>query len=382
MIQHIVLENKEIFLVGTAHVSSESAEEVRRVVTEVAPDAIAIELDEGRYRAMTEGKSWEKTDITQIIKQKKVGFLMANILLSSYQDRLAKQMNVRVGEEMRVAIELCRELDLKVECIDRDIQTTFLRIWRNLGLKDKWNLLIALVSSVFDNEKISQEEIENLKQGDIIQAMISEFAGKFPSIVETLVYERDQVMAYQLKHSQSKKIVAVVGAAHVSGIMKNIQLDYALRPLLELPPKSNSSKLATYIVPGVLILLLVLTSLKVPSLAINTVLRFILINGTFAALGTLVALGHPLSILTAFVMAPVGALSPVLATGWFAGLMEAWIRKPKVEDFLRINVDASSFKGFWKNRVLRVLLVVILANLFATIGTLVISAELIGKIFH
>ncbi|HWP68088.1 MAG TPA: TraB/GumN family protein, partial [Rectinemataceae bacterium] len=355
------------------HVSSESAAEVRRVVAEVAPDAIAIELDEGRYKAMTDGKSWEKTDITQIIKQKKVGFLLANILLSSYQDRLAKQMEVRVGEEMRVAIELATTLHLKVECIDRDIQTTFLRIWRTLRLKDKWNLLIALVSSVFEDEKISEQEIENLKQGDLIQAMISEFAGKFPSIVETLVYERDQVMAYQLKHNQSKRIVAVVGAAHVAGILKNIQSDYELAPLLVLPPKSNTSKYASYLVPGILILLLALTSLKVPSLAINTILRFILVNGTFAALGTLVAFGHPFSILTAFVMAPVGALSPVLATGWFAGLMEAWVRKPKVEDFLRINIDASSFKGFWKNRVLRILLVVILANLFATIGTLVIS---------
>jgi len=382
MIEHIVLDNKEIYLVGTAHVSSESAAEVRRVVAEVAPDAIAIELDAGRYKAMTDGKSWEKTDITQIIKQKKVGFLLANILLSSYQDRLAKQMEVRVGEEMRTAIELATTLGLKVECIDRDIQTTFLRIWRTLRLKDKWNLLIALVSSVFEDEKISEQEIENLKQGDLIQAMISEFAGKFPSIVETLVYERDQVMAYQLKHNQSKKIVAVVGAAHVQGILKNIQLDYELAPLLELPPKSQSSKYASYLVPGFLILLLVLTSLKVPSLAINTILRFILVNGTFAALGTLVAFGHPLSILTAFVMAPVGALSPVLATGWFAGLMEAWVRKPKVEDFLRINIDAASFKGFWKNRVLRILLVVILANLFATVGTLVISAELICKIFH
>jgi pheromone shutdown protein TraB len=168
----------------------------------------------------------------------------------------------------------------------------------------------------------------------------------------------------------------------VQGILKNIRLDYELAPLLALPPKSNTSKYASYLVPGILILLLVLTSLKVPSLALSTILRFILVNGTFAALGTLVAFGHPFSILTAFVMAPVGALSPVLATGWFAGLMEAWVRKPKVEDFLRINIDAASFKGFWKNRVLRILLVVILANLFATVGTLVISAELIGKIFH
>jgi pheromone shutdown-related protein TraB len=382
MIQHIALENKDITLVGTAHVSYESAEEVRRTVEEIHPDAIAIELDQGRYNAMTQGKSWEKTDITQIIRQKKVGFLLANILLSSYQDRLAKQMDVRVGEEMRVAIELAHERDIEILCIDRDIQTTFLRIWRTLRLKDKWNLLIALVTSVFDDAKISEQEIEKLKEGDMIQAMISEFAGKFPSIVETLVYERDQVMAYQLKHNENRKIVAVVGAAHVSGIVKNIAMEYELQPLLSLPLKSQSSKYVTYIVPGILVVLLVLSSLKVPSLALNTILRFVLINGTFAALGTLVAFGHPLSILTAFVMAPVGALSPVLATGWFAGLMEAWVRKPKVEDFLRINTDASSVKGFWKNRVLRILLVVIFANLFATIGTFVISAELIGKIFQ
>lgn len=382
MIEHIVLENKEIYLIGTAHVSQESADEVRRVVEEVQPDAIAIELDKGRYQALTDGKSWEKMDITQIIKQKKVGFLLANIVLSSYQDRLAKQMDVRVGEEMRTAIQLATELNLKVECIDRDIQTTFLRIWRSMRWLDKWNLLVALIGSAFDTEKISEAEIENLKQGDLITSMMSEFSGKFPGIVETLVYERDRVMAYSLKHSRRKKIVAVVGAAHVQGILKNIHNDYELQPLLELPKKSNLSKLSQYIVPGLLVVLLVATAWKVPSLAMDTILRFVLINGSFAALGTMVALGHPFSILTAFVMAPLGALSPFLATGWFAGLMEAWVHKPKVEDFLRINTDASSLKGFWKNRVLRILMVVVFANLFATVGTFVISAELLSKIFN
>ncbi|MBN2850042.1 MAG: TraB/GumN family protein, partial [Erysipelotrichaceae bacterium] len=178
MIEHIVLENKEIYLIGTAHVSQESADEVRRVVEEVQPDAVAIELDKGRYQALTDGKSWEKMDITQIIKQKKVGFLLANIVLSSYQDRLAKQMDVRVGEEMRTAIQLATELNLKVECIDRDIQTTFLRIWRSMRWLDKWNLLVALIGSAFDTEKISEAEIENLKQGDLITSMMSEFSGK------------------------------------------------------------------------------------------------------------------------------------------------------------------------------------------------------------
>lgn len=380
MIEHIVLENKEIMLVGTAHVSQESAEDVRRTVESFSPDAIAIELDSGRYKNMTDGKSWEKTDITQIIKQKKVGMLLANIILGSYQDRLAKQMDVRVGEEMRMAITLGNEKNIKIECIDRDIQTTFLRIWRGLRLKEKWNLLIALIGSVFEDEKVSEAEIENLKQGDMIQALMSEFSGKFPSIVETLVYERDRVMAYKLKHSRKTRIVAVVGAAHFEGIKANLQNEYPLEPLLELPKKSNASKYASYLVPGILILLLVVTTFKMPSMAMDTILHFILINGSFAALGTLVAFGHPLSILTAFVSAPLGALSPVLATGWFAGLMEAWVHKPKVEDFMRINTDASTLKGFWTNRVLRILLVVVFANLFASIGTFIISYELISKI--
>ena len=380
MIEHIVLENKEIMLVGTAHVSQESAEDVRRTVEAFSPDAIAIELDSGRYKNMTDGKSWEKTDITQIIKQKKVGMLLANIILGSYQDRLAKQMDVQVGEEMRMAISLANEKNIKIECIDRDIQTTFLRIWRGLRLKEKWNLLIALIGSVFEDEKVSEAEIEKLKQGDMIQALMSEFSGKFPSIVETLVYERDRVMAYKLKHSRKTRIVAVVGAAHFEGIKANLQNEYPLEPLLELPKKSNTSKYASYLVPGILILLLVVTTFKMPSMAMDTILRFILINGSFAALGTLVAFGHPLSILTAFVSAPLGALSPVLATGWFAGLMEAWVHKPKVEDFMRINTDASTLKGFWTNRVLRILLVVVFANLFATVGTFIISYELISKI--
>ncbi len=380
-ITKIELENKEIWLIGTAHVSSASAEEVRQLLQEIKPDAVAIELDDGRYKTMTEGTDWQKTDIVQVIKSKRVGFLLANIILSSYQQRLAKQLNVQVGSEMSTAITEATAINAAIVCIDRNIQTTFTRIWRSMRGWDKFKMMLTLVSSIFEDEKISEAEIEELKQGDMIQAALHEVGSQFPRIAEVLINERDQVMAYKLKNTDASRIVAVVGAAHVPGITKHIQTITSVDHLLEVPQKSKTSVVISWLFPIVLVLLLLLSMMKVPSLAMNTVYKFILINGSFAALGTAIALGHPLSIITAFVMAPVGALSPVLATGWFAGLMEAYIHKPKVEDFMALQADAGTLKGFWRNRVIRILLVVVLANLFSTIGTLIFSADLIQNLF-
>ena len=375
-----VINGKEITIIGTAHISSDSVEEVKQALIEIQPDTVAIELDDERYKSMTETKDWKEMDIVDIIKKKKVGFLLAQMILSSYQRKIAQNLNKNVGQEMSVAIQYSKENQTKLIMIDRNIQTTLLRIWHNLGWFEKIKMLSELLGSLFEND-VKEEDIEALKQGDMLQSALAEVSKQFPKIAETLIFERDRIMAYKLAHANGQKIVAVVGAAHVPGIQKNLTNNTPISNILQVNKKKNS-QLTAWIFPLFIVGLIFLSIINSPGLAYDTILRFILINGSLAALGTLIALGHPLSILTAFVMAPIGVLSPFLATGWFAGLMEAWVHKPKVEDFMNLQDDVLHIKGYWTNRVARILLVVLLANVFASLGSIVYSIDLIKNLFN
>jgi pheromone shutdown-related protein TraB len=375
-----LINGKEITIIGTAHISSESVEEVRQALEELKPDVVAIELDDERFKSMTEKKNWQEMDIVDIIKKKKVGFLFAQMILSSYQRKIAQNLKLNVGEEMSVAIQYSKETNTKLLMIDRNIQMTLLRIWHNLGWWEKVKMLSELLSSMFESD-VKEEDIESLKQGDMLQSALSEISKQFPQIAETLIFERDRIMAYKLAHASGTRIVAVVGAAHVPGIQKNLTNNESISSLMIVPKKKNAN-LNAWIFPIFIVGLIGLSIINAPGLAVETVLRFILINGSLAALGTAIALGHPLSILTAFVMAPIGVLSPFLATGWFAGLTEAWVHKPKVEDFMSLQDDVLHIKGYWKNRVARILLVVLLANIFASLGSIVYSIDLIRNLFN
>lgn len=375
-----VINGKEITIIGTAHISSDSVEEVKQALLEIQPDTVAIELDDERYKSMTETKDWKEMDIVDIIKKKKVGFLVAQMILSSYQRKIGKNLNQNVGQEMNVAIQYSKENQTKLLMIDRNIQTTLLRVWHNLGWFEKIKMLAELLGSMFESD-VKEEDIEALKQGDMLQSALSEVSKQFPKIAESLIFERDRIMAYKLAHASGNKIVAVVGAAHLPGIQKNLSNNNPISDIM-IVPKKKSGNLSAWIFPIFIVGLIVLSIFNSPGLAFDTILRFILINGSLAALGTLIALGHPLSILTAFVMAPIGVLSPFLATGWFAGLMEAYIHKPKVEDFMNLQDDVLHIKGYWTNRVARILLVVLLANLFASLGSIVYSIDLIKNLFN
>ena len=382
MIKTIQLENKTVTLIGTAHVSHQSAEEVASSLSTGNYNAIAIELDEERYEGLAQDKSWKDTDISKIIKQKKTGLLIAQVILASYQKRLAKANQINVGQEMITAMNYAATNEIHLLLIDRSVTVTFQRIWHSLTFIDKFKLLTELMLSVFSDEKITEDDLEKLKDQDILQAALSEISKKFPKIAETLIFERDRIMAYQLRHAVEDNIVAIVGAAHVAGIISHLtNPDLEINDLMGVPKASKTGKILAYLFPVLIVGLLLATMIMSPNLALNTILKFIVFNGSLAALGTLLAFGHPLSILTAFVAAPIGILSPVLATGWFAGLTEAAMRKPKVADFMRLQEDAGHLKGWWKNRVLRILLVVMMANIFASFGSIITSIDLFKNLF-
>lgn len=381
-IEKIKYQDKEIYLVKTAHVSKNSVEDVRKCVEEVKPDAICIELDEDRFNKMNDEDNYRNQDIVKIIKEKKVGFLLVNIILASFQRRIAKSLGSENGGEMLEGIKLANELNIPLILADRPIKTTFSRIWNNLGFNEKMRLLFSIISTIFDNEEISEEDIANLKQSDALESALNEVGKKFPIMKKILVDERDLYLATKIKEAPGKKVVAIIGAGHSQGIIKNIDKDVDLKQLEDLKKKKGISSIIKWLIPLFIIFMIVYTLFTNSEVGKEQIKTWILWNGSLSAIGTLIALGHPLSILTAFIMAPITSLNPLLAAGWFAGLVEALVRKPKVKDFEDLAIDTTNLKGFWKNGVTRILLVVVFANVFSSIATFISGADIFASFIN
>lgn len=376
------INNKNIYLVGTAHISSVSVQDVSNVINEIKPDSICIELDEERYKKLSNPNQYAEQDIYKIIKDKKVNFLLANIILASFQKRMAKNLNSESGNEMLEAIKLSKELNCNLELVDRNVGLTFSRIWGSLTFIEKVKLLTTIIGSIFDNEEISEEDLANLKSGDALDAALNEVSKEFPNVKRVLVDERDMFLAHKIKNAKGNSIVAVVGAAHIPGIKKNIVRDYSIDDINSKVKKGFSSKIAKWIIPLTLLALIVYMFIVNFETGVNQLKNWFIINGTFSAIGVLLVGGHPLSIITALIAAPFTSMNPLLAAGFFAGIVEAWVRKPKAKDFENLANDATTIKGFFKNRVTKVLLVVLMANVFSSIGTFVSGADIIKNLIN
>lgn len=375
--------NKTIHLIKTAHVSKNSKEDVIKYFNEIHPDTICIELDSDRYKNITSKDRWQNTDIFKIIKEGKVGILLVSIILSAYQKKMALSLDSTSGAEMMAGIELAKENNIELALIDRPINVTFKRIWQSLSFKEKINLLASIISSIFEKEEISEKDLESLKEQEALDLALEEVAKELPNVKKTLVDERDMYLAQSIKQTKGTNVMVIIGAAHAKGIQKYINEDIDLNKLVELKKKKTS--LLKWIIPIAIISMIILTLFINKDVGINQIKTWILVNGTLSAFGTLLCLGHPLSILTAFIMAPITSLNPLLSSGLFAASVEAFVRKPKVKDFESIANDSLNFKGFIKNKVTKVLLIFILANLFSTIGTFVsgigIVSSFISSIF-
>lgn len=376
-ITHMQINGKDIILIGTAHVSQKSAEQVKEVIETERPDSVCIELDEERYQSITDEDKWKNMDIFKVIKENKATLLLMNLAISSFQKRLAKQFGIQAGQEMIQGIESARETGAQLVLADRNIQTTFARIWRGIGLKGKAQLLTTITFSIFSNEKISEEDLEKMKSQDMLDSMLAEFTEHFPRLKTPLIDERDQYLSQKIKEAPGEKIVAVVGAAHVPGIEREIKKEHQLNRLTKRPPKSKIPKIIGWAIPLLIIAIIAYTFFTNPSAGLQQTISWILWNGSLSAIGTIIAFGHPFAILTAFLLAPITSLNPLIAAGWFAGLVQAYMNKPQVADFEELSTDVYSLKGFWNNKVTRILLVVIFANLGSTLGTFIGGADVI-----
>ena len=371
---------KEIILVATAHVLKQSADLIRKVIHEEQPDSVCVEPDEGRYQTIQNPKAWENTDIIQVIKSKKIGFLLANLILGSYQKRIAKGLDTVAGQEMLEGINSAKETGAQLVLADRKIQTTFTRIWRKLNLWDKGKLLFDLLLSSDDEKDLSNEDISNLLKTDVLASVTEQVRGQFPKIAEILISERDQYLAYKIKEAPGKKVVAVLGAAHVPGVREEIFKTQDIVELSAVPVKYPLSRVIPWAIPMIIIGLLIYSFIVNIATGMRQLSSWALWNGLLAAAFTALSFGHPLSILTSLVAAPFTSLNPLIACGWLTGLVEATIRRPTVQDINNIPRDIFSSKYFFKNRFLKVLLIVIMANIGSSIGSFVAGLDIIKNL--
>lgn len=380
-IQRLTFEEKNVHLIGTAHVSRESADLVEKVIEEEKPDTVCVELCKSRYESITQRNKWQNTDLLKVIKEKKAFLLLLNLMLAYFQKKIGEKLGIKPGEEILRAIQAAEGVGARIHLADRDIRTTLSRTWRFMGLWTKIKLLVQLIASAGDVEEIKEEDIEEMKKKDVLEMLLSEIGQAFPEIKRILIDERDQYLAHKIRTAPGKQIVAVVGAGHTPGIQKYWDKDVDMAMLEQMPPKGKLSTVLKWGVPVLIVGLIVVGFYHAGADAgANMIKWWVLANAVLAGLGATIALGHPLTILSAIVAAPLTSLNPMIAAGWVSGLVEALLRKPKVRDFENLPQDISSIKGFWKNKITRILLVVVFTNIGSSIGTF-IAIPLMVKVF-
>lgn len=390
--KRLVLQGREFILLGTAHISQESIVQVTTSIREEKPDCVAIELDQQRYASMKNPEAWKNLDIVKVLKNGQGFVLMANLILSSFQKRMGADVGVKPGEEMKAAIAVAEELNIPAVMVDRPIQMTLKRAWAKNSLWGKCKLLAVLLSSAFEKSEISAEEIEKLKNESEMDSMMNEIAAYLPAVKAVLIDERDRYLASHIWEAQvngapAKKTVAVLGAGHLPGVVRYLEALAAgaassdTTDISQLPPAGVGGKVLGLMFPVLIVGLIVAGFFTGGAKAsLDMLVQWILWNGSLAALGTLLAGGHIVTVMAGFVGAPLATLNPVVAVGLFTGVVQAWIHKPKVEDMERLSDDATSFKGFYKNRILRVLLVFFFSSLGGVIGNFIAVPSLVATI--
>jgi len=392
----LTLDGREFTLIGTAHVSRGSIDEVTGIIRQEMPDLICVELDEGRYASMTQRETWENLNMVKVFREGKGFLLLANLVLSGFQRRMGAELGVKPGEEMKAALDIAKELGIPYSLCDREVQVTLRRAWASCGLWNKSKLMATLLTSAFTTETISAEEIEELKNRNELDGMMNELADYLPEVKETLIDERDRYLAAKIWESaqkgdshQPRRIVAVVGAGHMQGIKDQMEkiAESEIPPdvsvLNAIPSRGIVSKTLPFLIPLVIAGLFVFGFLRGGAgLSLSMLRQYILWNGSLAAIGAVIALGHPLAVLTAFLAAPITTFTPFIGVGLFSGVVQAILQKPRVADAQTLIDDVGSVKGFYHNRITRALLVFFLSQLGGALGTFVTIPALTAGLFR
>jgi len=379
-----------VTLLGTAHVSRVSATQVRRLIEGGDYDAVAVELCRSRFAALTDPNALARMDLFSVMRQGRVYMVVANLALAAYQQRLADQFGIEPGAEQRIAVQLAQARGLPVLLIDREIGITLRRIAARLGWWRRAALFAGLFSALLSSEKVTEDEVERLKEGDVLETAFAEFAEDRKDLFVPLIQERDRYMAARLRLETqrvgARRVLAVVGAGHLHGLARDLDAVPGdpradLRELEQVPTPSRWPALLPW-----LVLVLVLGGLawgfvQSPQLGWDLVLSWVLITGGLCALGTLIAGGHPLTVAAGFLAAPLTTLHPAIGAGMVTGAVELWLRQPSVGDFSRLRTEVATLGGWWRNRVARVFVVFLLSSLGAALGTYLGGFHIAGRLF-
>ena len=378
------LGEREIFLIGTAHISRESVELVRQVIAGEKPDCVCVELDEKRYEALAKRKTWELLDLREIIRKKQLSTLLINMLLASYQKRLGDQMGVKPGTELLEAVQEAEKYGIPVALCDRDVRVTLRRAWNSTSFWRKNYLLASILTSMFEETEITEDKLRELKESDVLSELLSELGQAMPELKRVLIDERDTYLAEKIKASKGSRLVAVVGAGHVAGIKTALGEDRRdqLEAINIIPPVSPIWQVVGWAIPALIVLALVVIAVtKGTAVAGDNLLFWILATGLPAAFGAVLALAHPLTILGAFVGAPVTTLLPVLGVGHLTAFIQVMAQPPLVIDFETVLKDMGTVRGWWRNRLLRLFLAFMLPSFGAMAGMWVGGSRIISNLF-
>ncbi|WP_123629990.1 TraB/GumN family protein [Salinisphaera orenii] len=376
----------DYLLLGTAHVSRASADEVRQEIESGDYDAVAIELCDARHAALTRSGELEQMDLFQVLRQGKAGMVAANLALGAYQQRLADQFGIEPGAEMRAAIESSARAGLPLQLVDRNIGITLKRVYRRIPWWQRLSTLGALFASLLSREKIEESDIEKLKRGDMLESTFNEFAQESADLHEALIDERDRYMAARLlQQTGASRTLVVVGAGHLKGLAGYLEAGMddpaaTVAALDRVPPGARWVKWIPWVVVALVVCGFALGFSRDTGLGQQMVVEWVLINGALSALGAAVALAHPLTVLTAFVAAPLTSLNPTIGAGMVTAAAELWLRKPRVGDFSTLKTDVTRPAGWWRNRVSRTLLVFVFSTIGSAAGTYIAGFRIFGQL--
>jgi pheromone shutdown-related protein TraB len=369
-VTHLSYEGRDIYLIGTAHVSQRSVEDVGRVVDEVRPDTVCVELDASRHQALVDPKRWRDLDIFDVIRQRRLSFMLTSLALSSYQRRLGEKLGVRPGAEMLAAIEHAEKVGARLVLADRDIQATLRRTWAALSAWDCLQLLGAVVGSLFAKGEITEEQVEALKDRDNISELVREFAEVMPRLQGPLIDERDRFLMSSIREAPGRCVVGVVGAGHVDGMVRYLHAEVDRASLSQIPPPSAVRRLVPWLLPVVMLASVYWAQRSHPLDVAELLTAWVVPNAGCVAAFALLARAQLLTVLAAALAAPLIALIPRLDAGMVAALVQAALRRPSLGDGEGLS-RVASLRDWLGNRFTHALLVAFSARLGAAVGALI-----------
>jgi pheromone shutdown-related protein TraB len=383
-VEVIEIDGREFVLVGTAHISQESVELVRNIIEAEKPDCVCIELDAQRYEALSQQKRFASLDLREVIRNQQLAALLMNLLLASYQKRLGGKLGVVPGSELLEAAKVAEENDIAISLCDRDIRVTLRRAWASLSLWKKAMLVSTFAASAFEDPELSEEELNRIKQKDVLSELMNELGQAMPTLKEALIDERDRYLAQKIRESEGQKLVAVVGAGHIQGMKQAILegRDEDLEEISTIPKVSPWLKWIGWAIPALIVSALGYIGVtQGAAAASDNAIFWFLINAVPCAIGGVIALAHPLTILAGFISAPFTSLTPVIGAGYVTAFVQTYVHPPLVHEFQSVGEDIATLRGWWHSRLLRVFLVFILTTLGSVVGTWVGGSVIVSNIF-